>query len=112
MPPPEETFDGDVVKEVGKQVETALDEPETVEDHGFEHLGVAEMVGTGFRESSVDHISDLEGVVSAGDNAEMVDGEDRGVVETINERHIEGYLLKVQRSCGFGYLERGGSYCG
>jgi|GEM_PF-1444880 hypothetical protein len=109
---PEETFDGDVVKEVGKQVETALDEPETVEDHGFEHLGVAEMVGTGFRESSVDHISDLEGVVSAGDNAEMVDGEDRGVVETINERHIEGYLLKVQRSCGFGYLERGGSYCG
>jgi len=31
----------------------------------------------------------------------MADGEDRGVVETINERNIEGYSLKVQRSCGF-----------
>ena len=48
----------------------------------------------------------------AGDNAEMADGEDRGVVETINERNIEGYSLKVQGSCGFGYLEWGGSYCG
>jgi hypothetical protein len=31
----------------------------------------------------------------------MADGEDRGVVETINEGHIEAYSLKVQRSCGF-----------
>ena len=108
----EETFDGDVVKEVGKQVETALDEPETVEDHGFEHLGVAEMVGTGFRESSVDHISDLEGVVSTGDNAEMTDEKDRRVAETVNERHMIGYFLKVQGSCGFGYSERGDFYCG
>ena len=61
---PEETFDGDVVKEVGKQVETALDEPETVEDHGFEHLGVAEMVGTGFRRAA-SIISDLEVVAPA-----------------------------------------------
>jgi hypothetical protein len=42
----------------------------------------------------------------------MADGEDRGVVETVNERHNGGYSLKVQGSCGFGYLERGGSYCG
>lgn len=109
---PEETFDGDIIKEIRKQVEPAFDEPETVEHHGFEHLGVAEMVVTGFGESSVDHAGDLQGVVSTGDNAEMADGEDRGVVETINERHIEGYSLKVQRSCGFGYSRRWDSYCG
>jgi len=36
----------------------------------------------------------------------MTDGVDRGVIETINERHIEAYSLKVQRSCGFEYSER------
>ncbi|GLI45719.1 hypothetical protein MBOURGENBZM_10500 [Methanoculleus bourgensis] len=97
----EEAFDGDVIKEIRKEIETTFDEPETVEDHGLEHLGVAEMVVTGFGESSVDHSGDLQGVVGTGDNAEMTDGEDRGVVETINERHIEAYSLKVQRSCGF-----------
>jgi hypothetical protein len=65
------------------------------------------MVVTGFRESSVDHVGDLQGVVGTGDNAEMTDGEDRGVVETINERHTKAYSLKVQRSCGLGYSERG-----
>jgi len=109
---PEETLDGDIVKEVGKQVEAALDEPETVEDHGFEHLSVAEMVVTGFGESSVNYIGDMERVVGTSDNAEMTDGVDRGVIETINERHIEAYSLKVQRSCGFEYSERWRSYCG
>jgi hypothetical protein len=73
---------------------------------------MAEMVMAIFGESSVDYTGDLQRIVSPGDNAEMTDGVDRGVVEAINERHMKGYLLKVQRSCGFGYSERGGSYCG
>lgn len=105
---PEETFDGDVVKEVGEEVETTFDEPETVENHGLENLGVAEMMMTGLRESGIDHVGDLQGVVGTGDDAEMTDGEDRGVVETVNERHTKAYSLKVQRSCGLGYSERGG----
>jgi len=109
---PEETFDGNVVKELRKQVETALDKPETVEDHGFEHLSVAEMVVTGFGENNINYIGDLERVVGTSDNAEMTDGADRGIVETTNERHIEVYSLKVRRSCGFGYSERERSYCG
>ncbi len=72
----EETFDDDVIKEVRKQIETTFCEPETVEDHGFERLGVAEMVVTGLRESSVDHIGDVQGVVGTGDNAEMTDEKD------------------------------------
>ncbi len=36
----EEAFDGDVIEEVGKQVETTFDEPETVENHGLEHLRI------------------------------------------------------------------------
>jgi len=105
---PEETFNGDVVKEVGEEVETTFDEPETVENHGLENLGVAEMVMTGLRESGIDHLGDLQGVVGTGDYAEMTDGEDCGVVKTVNERHTEAYSLKVQRSCDLEYSEWGG----
>jgi hypothetical protein len=112
MPSPKRRSTATSSKKIGKQVEPALDEPETVENHGFEHLGVAEMVVTGFGESSVDHISDLQGVASTGDNTEMTDGEDRGVVETINERHIEGYSLESTRILRFWIFRMGGSYCG
>jgi len=37
----------DVIKEVGELAETTFDEPETVENHGLENLGVAEMVKSG-----------------------------------------------------------------
>lgn len=72
----EETFDGDIIEEVGKQVEPAFDEPKTVENHDLEHLGMGEVVVTGFREGGVDYIGDLQGVVNTGDNAEMTDGKD------------------------------------
>lgn len=55
----EETFDGDVIEKIRKQVEPALDESKTVEDHGFEHPRMAEMVVTNFRESSVDHAASI-----------------------------------------------------
>jgi len=68
------------------------------------------MVMTGLRESGIDHVGEaiLQGVVGTGDDAEMTDGEDRGVVETVNERLTKAYSLKVQRSCGLGYSERVG----
>ncbi len=106
---PEETFDRGVVKEVEKEVETAFYEPKAVENHGLESPGVAdEMVMTGLLGGGIDHVGDLQGVVGTGDYAEMTDGEDCGVVKTVNERHTKAYSLKVQRSCDLEYSE----WCG
>jgi len=96
------TFNGNIVKEFGKEIETAFDEPETVEDHCFDDLGVAEIVVTGLGDGGIDHSGDLKGVVGAGDDAKMADGEDRGVIETVDERHKMRFSLKVDGSCGSG----------
>ncbi len=45
---------------------------------------------TSLREGSVDRIGGVQGVVGTNDNAEMTDGEDLGVVKTVNERHTVG----------------------
>jgi len=42
----------------------------------------------------------------------MADGEDRGVIETVDKGHTARYLLKVQRSYGFENSGGGSSYCG
>lgn len=42
------------------------------------------------------------GVVGTGDDAKMTDGEGRGVIETINERYMVFFSLKVDASCGSG----------
>ncbi len=73
MPSPRELFNGDVVKEVGNQIEAAFNEPETVEDHCFESLSMAEVVGTCLRESMIDHIADVKGIVGTGDDIKMAD---------------------------------------
>ena len=73
---------------------------------------MGEVVVTSFGEGGINHAGDLQGVVGTGDDAEMTDGKNRRVIETINERHMKGCLLKVQRSCGFGYSEKWIFYCG
>jgi len=73
---------------------------------------MAEVMLTGLGDGGVDHSSDMKGVVGTGDDAEMADGEDRGVIETVDKGHTARYLLKVQRSYGFENSERGSSYCG
>ncbi|HQE37468.1 MAG: hypothetical protein WBJ06_06080 [Candidatus Methanoculleus thermohydrogenotrophicum] len=45
---------------------------------------------TSLREGSVDQIGGVQGVVGTNDNAEMTDGEELGVVKTVNERHTGG----------------------
>jgi len=72
----EKTFDGDIVEEFGKKIETAFDEPETVEDHCFDDQGMVEVMLAGLGDGGIDHIGDLKGVVGTGDDAEMADGED------------------------------------
>jgi hypothetical protein len=72
----EETFDGDIVEKIRKQIKTAFDEPETVEDHCFDDLGMAEVMLASFGDGGIDHVGDLKGVVGTGDDAEMADGED------------------------------------
>ena len=60
---------------------------------------------TSLREGSVDRIGGVQGVVGTNDNAEMTDGEELGVVKTVNERHTrvfagfrkEWFLLRIIR---------------
>jgi hypothetical protein len=96
----EETFNGDIVEELGKKIEAVFDEPETVENHCLDDLRMAEMMVTGLGESGIDHVGDAKRVVGTGDNTEMADREDRAVIETVDEGHKKGFSLKVQRSCG------------
>jgi len=67
------------------------------------------LAGSG--DGGIDHIGDLKGVIGTGNDAEMADGEDRGVIETVDKGHTARYLLKVQRSYGFENSGRGSSYC-
>jgi len=72
----EEAFDRNIVEKIREQIKTAFDETETIEDHCFDGLGMAEVMLTGLGNGGIDHIGDLKGGVGTGDDAEMAEGED------------------------------------
>jgi len=57
----EEAFDRDIVEKIGEQIETAFDEPETVEDHCLDDLGMAEIMLAGLGDGGIDHVGDMKG---------------------------------------------------
>lgn len=59
---------GDIVEKLGKKIEATFDETETVEHHCFDDLGMAEVMLAGLRESGIDHIGDVKGVIRSGNN--------------------------------------------
>lgn len=53
----------------------------TIDDHGVEDVGMAEIVVKGLGDSSIDDISDTKGIVGSDNNTELTDGEERGIIE-------------------------------
>lgn len=80
-----EPVDGDVLEELRIQVETPFREPETVEHHSLDGISAGEGVLPRLGNGTIDDRGDDEGIVGTGDDVEIADGEDRDVIESVDE---------------------------
>jgi hypothetical protein len=49
---------GNVIKEFGEEIEPAFDESQTIDGHGFDYLGMAEIMVPGFGNCTIDYSTD------------------------------------------------------